>query len=123
DGTTLNFVPGIQPPSTTGLGGVRAQAASASFFLTGVDNTGGVTRTQVGFSNLSGTATVAQGGTGGTTAAAAATNLSVLPLSGGTMTGALITADPLTVDDPRAVAVGIGASLRLRGKNSSSTTV
>jgi len=66
DGTTLNFVPGLQPPTTTGLGGVRAQAASASFFLTGVDNTGGVTRTQVGFSNLSGTATVAQGGTGAT---------------------------------------------------------
>ena len=66
DGTTLNFIPGLQPPTTTGLGGVRAQAASASFFLTGVDNTGGVTRTQVGFSNLSGTATVAQGGTGAT---------------------------------------------------------
>ena len=70
DGTTLNFVPGLQPPTTTGLGGVRAQAASASFFLTGVDNTGGVTRTQVGFSNLSGTARYRAGRDGGYIAAA-----------------------------------------------------
>jgi len=96
DGTTLNFVPGMQVPTTTSLGGVNAFVASTNNFLTGVNSSGTFLSAQPSFSNISGTLGISAGGTGATTAAAAATNLSVLPLSGGTLTGALTVTGNLT---------------------------
>lgn len=66
DGTTLNFIPGMQTPTTVSLGGVNSLAATTNNFLTGLSAGGSFSRVQPSFANLSGTATVAQGGTGAT---------------------------------------------------------
>ncbi len=66
DGTTLNFIPGMQTPTTASLGGVNSLAATTNNFLTGLSAGGTFSRVQPSFANLSGTATVAQGGTGAT---------------------------------------------------------
>jgi hypothetical protein len=60
DGTTLNFVPGMQTPTATVLGGARSLGATANQFVTGLNVSGVLTAAQPAFSNLSGTATYAQ---------------------------------------------------------------
>ena len=89
DGTTLNFIPGMQPPTTASIGGVKYLAATTNNFVTGLDSLGNLLVARPSFANLSGTATIAQGGTGATTAAAALTALGALPIAGGTMTNGL----------------------------------
>ena len=94
DGTTLNFIPGMQAPSASSLGGVNSISATTNRFLTALSGQGVFATAQPAFSGITGTATIAQGGTGQTTAAAALTALGGLPLAGGTLTGALTIAPP-----------------------------
>jgi hypothetical protein len=53
----------IPPPSASVLGGVFSSTAPSNQFMTGINITGTSTYAQPGFINLSGNATVAQGGT------------------------------------------------------------
>lgn len=62
---TLSTIP---TPTTTTLGGVKAGTAPTNYFMSGIALTGAPIFTQPAFSNLSGSATVAQGGTGCTSA-------------------------------------------------------
>ena len=104
DGSTLNFVPGTQLPTASALGGVKSISAGANSFLTGLNTSGIFSSAQPSFANISGTATIAQGGTGQTTAAAALTALgglstataasTYLRLDGGTLTGGVTIAPP-----------------------------
>jgi hypothetical protein len=64
-------------PTSTSLGGVQSKAAVTSNWLRSLGTDGVLTASQPGFSDISGTATIAQGGTGGGTAAAARSNLGV----------------------------------------------
>lgn len=62
-------------PSAVSLGGVQSKAAIATQFLNSISTSGVPTSAQPAFTDISGTATIAQGGTGATTAAGARTNL------------------------------------------------
>ena len=109
DGTTLNFIPGTQQPTTTTLGGARQLNATTNLFVTGLNASGVFTSAQPSFSNISGTLGLSAGGTNATTAAAALTNLgglssttaasTYLPLVSGSATGNLTVADKFTVND------------------------
>lgn len=57
-------------PSASTLGGVSSLAAVSHNFLTSITTAGGVTQAQPAFTDISGTATAAQGGTGGSSSAA-----------------------------------------------------
>ncbi len=87
DGTTLDFIPGTQTAGPSTIGGLKSLSATANNFVTGLNTLGDLQRAQPSFANLSGTATVAQGGTGATTAAAALTNLGAAPIASPTFSG------------------------------------
>ena len=65
----------LPAPASSTLGGVQAKAAATSNWLRALGTDGVLTASQPDFSDISGTAAIAQGGTGGTTASAARTNL------------------------------------------------
>ncbi len=88
DGTTLNFVPGVQPPSTTILGGVKALAPVANNFLTGITSlSGAVTAAQPTIGNLANIAatTLVGNPTGSAAAPAVITPGTLLSFSGTTL--------------------------------------
>lgn len=60
--------PSLAAPSPSARGGVFSAATSTSMFLTGISTSGTPTMAQPAFSDISGVATVAQGGTGTNTA-------------------------------------------------------
>jgi hypothetical protein len=60
DGTTLNFIPGMQAPNTGVLGGAKLLAATANNFVTGLNISGVLTTAQPSFANLSGSIAVGQ---------------------------------------------------------------
>lgn len=66
DGTHLDFFPGVQPPASGILGGVASSTLSSHNFATGINTSGALTGSQPAFTDISGTAGVAQGGTGQT---------------------------------------------------------
>ena len=54
----------LPTPTSTTLGGVKAKAALANYFLTAIGTDGSVSYAQPAFTDISGTATASQGGTG-----------------------------------------------------------
>ncbi|HUK60239.1 MAG TPA: hypothetical protein VLV50_13495 [Stellaceae bacterium] len=68
NGTGLDFFAGAQPPATGALGGVESVGAVSHNFLTGISTAGVPSQAQPAFTDISGTAQVAQGGTGVTSA-------------------------------------------------------
>lgn len=62
-------------PSASSLGGTRSQTAVASQFMTGISTSGIPTLAQPAFTDVSGIAAVAQGGTGSSTPSGARNNL------------------------------------------------
>lgn len=102
-GVTLNSIsPTIQRGDSLWDNGSNAPAASLVRLAVGTDGTRpmadsgqptGILYAKVDLADtteITGIAAVANGGTGSATAAGAATNLAVLPLAGGTMTGNLV---------------------------------
>jgi trimeric autotransporter adhesin len=78
-GTGLNASPSpitgsgtltLANPTSSTIGGVEAYAAPTNQWLTGISTSGTVSSSQPAFSNISGNATIAQGGTNATSAAA-----------------------------------------------------
>lgn len=72
----------IPAPTAITLGGVNSYTVAAHQFLTGVSTAGAITSAQPAFSDISGTATIAQGGTGMTSASAAFNALSPMTTAG-----------------------------------------
>jgi hypothetical protein len=87
DGATLNFIPGMQAPLSTQLGGAKLLAPVANNFVTGLNILGILSTAQPSFANISGTLGVAAGGTGSTTAPAALTALGAAPIASPSFTG------------------------------------
>ena len=69
-------------PSATTLGGIESYAAVTNQFINAISTSGVPSSAQPAFTNISGTATIAQGGTGQTTATAAFSALSPISTTG-----------------------------------------
>ena len=96
DAATLDFFPGMQPPTSTGLGGVLSSTASSHQFATAIAaNTGVVTYTQPAFTDVSGSVAAGQmpalTGDVTTSAGAVATTLATVNASPGSTTCSSVT--------------------------------
>jgi Protein of unknown function (DUF2793) len=83
-------------PASTTLGGVKSKAATASNWLNALGTDGALSASQPAFSDISGTAAIAQGGTGATTTSAARANLglgSAATLDAGTTANKVVQLD------------------------------
>jgi hypothetical protein len=112
DGTTLNFVPGVQSPSTTVLGGVKALAPVANNFLTGITAlSGAVTAAQPTIGNLANiAATTLVGNPTGSAAAPSALTLGTNLSFAGTVLNATGSVGSVGLSVPAASILSVTGS-------------